>query len=210
MLNVIKDSYILFFKKLPLWVALLLPLVAFSYADEYVRATHVNSWFMRLGGVVVVTIVELLVFKFVAEIKFGNVWQIVKRTILISLYHMILGIIVIIPVYVFMHIAAHHNILTNWFLFFTFVVNIFLSGYVLAKYNTLLPLMAKGEKMSLSLIKQHTKGSYKDWCVVSSLLYFPYVCSLFLINCTLTSIVVSSLFVIVFSIFNALYYNLKK
>lgn len=210
MLSVIKDSYILFLKKLPLWVAVLLPLVAFSYADEYIRAEHINSWFMRLGGVAVLTIVQVVIYKLVSELKLGNIWQIVKKILLISLYQMVLGIIVVIPVLLLMKIASHHNILTDGFLFFAFVVNIFISGYLLAKYNTLVPLMAKGEKLSLSLIKQHTKGSYKDWCWVSFLLYFPYVCSLFLINCTLTSIVVSSLFVVVFSIFNALYCNQKK
>ena len=210
MLSVIKDSYILFFKKLPLWVAVLLPLVAFSYADEYIRAEHINSWSMRLGGVAVLTIVQVVIYKLVSELKLGNVWQIVKKILLISLYQMVLGIIVVIPILLLMKIASHHNILTDEFLFFAFVVNIFISGYLLAKYNTLVPLMAKGEKISLSLIKQHTKGSYKDWCWVSFLLYFPYVCSLFLIDCTLTSIVVSSLFVVVFSIFNALYCNQKK
>lgn len=210
MLSVIKDSYILFLKKLPLWVAVLLPLVAFSYADEYIRAEHINSWSMRLGGVAVLTIVQVVIYKLVSELKLGNVWQIVKKILLISLYQMVLGIIVVIPILLLMKIASHHNILTDEFLFFAFVVNIFISGYLLAKYNTLVPLMAKGEKISLSLIKQHTKGSYKDWCWVSFLLYFPYVCSLFLIDCTLTSIVVSSLFVVVFSIFNALYCNQKK
>lgn len=210
MISMIKDSYMLFFKKLPLWIAILLPLVIFSYTDEYIRATYGYSWAMRLGGVAVVALIELLVFKFAAEIKLGNVWQVVKKIFLISIYQVIIGGIMIMPIFIFMKIAIHHHALSVGFLFFSFAVNIFLGGYIFAKYNVLLPLIAGEKKIFSSQLKQYVQGSYKDWCLVSFLLYFPYVCSLLLINCTLTSIVISSIFVVVFSIFNALYYNLRK
>lgn len=210
MLSVIKESYVLFLKKLPLWVAVLLPMAVFSYIDEYYRSIYEDCWSIRLGGVMVVALTELFIFKFAAQINLGNIWQIVKKAFLISVYQIVVGLIMMLPVIIAMQIASHHNILSNGFLFISFIVNIFLGGYFFAKYNMALPLIAVGEKISLANIKQYAKGSYKEWCWVSFLLYFPYVCSLYLIDCVLTSIILSSLFIAVFSIFNILYYQTKK
>ena len=144
MLSVIKESYVLFCKKLPLWVAVLLPMAVFSYVDEYYRSISEDSWSMRLGGVLIVALTELFVFKFAAQINLGNIWQIVKKAFLISVYQIVTGVIMMLPVIIGMKIAAHHHVLSNGFLFISFIVNIFLGGYFFAKYNMALPLIAVG------------------------------------------------------------------
>ena len=209
MFGIIKNSYLLFCKKLPLWIVLVLPLAAFSYADEYFQAQSFSYW-MKLSGVLILTLTELALYKFAINIKFGNIWQIVKKTILISVYQVIIGFIMLIPVFIAVQIAHHHQMMSDWYLLLTFIVNIFLGGWFFAKANALLPLMIEGEKLSWAKSKEYLKGSYLGWCLVSGLIYFFYVASLYLIECDLTSIGLSSLFLIVFTLFNALYYQSKK
>lgn len=210
MLNIIKESYLLFLKKLPLWIAFIVPLAAFSYLDEYVRAKGINSWSLRFGGVLLVALIEIAVFKYAGDLKLEKGWRIVKNVIFITVFQVVFSVIMMLPVIIAIRIAQHHQLLSPEFLFFSYTANIFLGGWCFAKFNSVMPMVAAGDKLSWEKIGQYTKGSYKDWLWVSLLLYFPYVCSLYLISCIFTSIVVNALFLIAISIFNVLYYQSRK
>lgn len=206
MLNIIKESYVLFIKKFPLWIAFVLPLALFSYLDEEVDNENIYLW-MKLGGVLILTLTELAIYKYVAQLNLGNVWQIVKKTIYISFYQIVIGLIMMLPVYIVTQIGQHHQILSAGYILLCFIVNIFLGGWFFAKFNAIVPLIAAGEKDGY---KTYIKGKYLDWCWASLLVYFPYVASFYLIDCALISIILSSLFVALFSIFNVKFYQSRK
>ncbi len=206
MFSVIKESYVLFIKKFPLWIAFVLPLALFSFLDEEFASENIYFW-MKLGGILILTLTELGIYKYIVKLNFGNVWQIIKKIIIISVYQVVIGVIMMLPIYIAIKIGQHHQILSAGYIMLCFVINIFLGGWFFAKFNAVLPLIAAGEKNGY---KTYIKGKYLDWCWVSLLVYFPYVASLYLIDCALTSIVLSSLFVAVFSIFNIKLYQSKK
>lgn len=210
MVSIIKNAYVLFLKKLPLCGALILPLIVFSYIDEYLKNQQEYWLWMKIGGILVLTLTELALYKYVMQFQLGNAWQVIKKTILISVYQVIVGTIMLIPVLIAVSIAQHHNIMSEGYLLICFVVNIFLGGWFFTKSNALVPMMAVGEKWSWHKCKEYTHDSYKNWAWVSLLLYFPYVVTLYLIGNALISIIVSSLFVVAFTLFNGLFYQSKK
>ena len=210
MLGLIKDSYLLFFKKLPLWVLIVLPMTVFSFVDEYLQSRFGESVFMRLLGIVLLTLTELFIYKYAAQINLGNAWQVVRKTVIISLYQIVIGLIMMIPIYIFVNIAQHHQILSWGYMFFSFLLNAFIGGWFFAKANAIVPLLAQKEKISWAESKNYVQGSYQGWSLVSLLVYFPYLYSVYLIESLACSVIVSSLFLAVFNLFNALYYQSKK
>ena len=210
MLNVIKDSYISFFKQFSKWGIFILPLLCFSFLEEYLQKNYGDCFGLKILGIVILTLTELAIFKYAAEIPFGNVWNVVKKTVLISVYQVLIGIVMLIPVYIAMKIGQHHHIMSWGYVFICFVANIFIGGWVFAKANAIVALLAADEKINLARYKEFTKSGYLDWCWVSLLIYFPYVFSLYLVECAWVSIVISSLYLGIFSLFNARYYILKK
>ena len=209
MLSKIEESYTLFLKKLPLWIALVLPVTAFSFVDEYVALPE-YSWEMTILGIILLSLTELFIFKYAGAIQLGYVGQIIKKTIVYGFYQAVIGAIMMVPVYIAMQIAQHHQMLTFGYVLICFVANIFLGGWFFAKANAILPLIAAGEKISFSKFKEYVKGSYFHWCLVSLLIYFPYVYSVYLINCLITSMILSNLFMVVFCLFNVKYYQAKQ
>ncbi len=210
MLSIIKDSYFSFFKQIHKWIVVVLPLAIFSYLDEYLRGEYGYCWGMKLAGIVLLTLTELFIFKKVAALELGNIWNVVKKVVLISVYQVVIGLIMLVPVYIAIKIAQHHQILSLGYIFWAFVINIFLGGWLFAKTNAILPSVVAGEKLNISTFKSYTKGSYMDWVWVSLLIYFPYIISLYMVDCVVLSIAISSLFVAVFSLFNIKYYQSKK
>ena len=67
MFNIIRDTYKLYFRKLPLWALFILPLVLYSVADDYLRVYFADCRFYIYLAVVlspvVYAAVELAVYK---------------------------------------------------------------------------------------------------------------------------------------------------
>ena len=209
MINIIKESYLLFFKKFPIWVAFLLPMLIFSFLDDaFLVAEH--GVISKIVGIIVFAATELALYRYIMEIKLGGPWKSIYKMVILAVFQVVMGLIMLIPVYIFLQIAQHHNLMSFTYVFCSFLVNVFLGGWLFAKANAVIPLIVAGEKFSFSRFKTFSKDSYLAWAWVSLLIYFPYVACFYLIDSVATSIVITSLYVALFCLFNALYYKNKN
>lgn len=210
MFAIIKDSYVLFFKKLPLWIAFILPMAIFSYIDDLFWAGKGENWSLKILGLMIFAATELAIYRKAMEIELGGAVKAILKAIFLIVFQIVMGIVMLLPVYVFMHIAQHHQIMSFSYYALSLLVNVLLGGWIFAKANALVPLVIAGEKVDFSKFKEFSKGSYVAWALVSLLVYFPYVASYYLIECVWLNTILTSVFVAVFCLFNSVYYKAKN
>ncbi len=209
MWNLVKESYISLFKKIHQYGLIVLPLLFFSLIDEYFYAGTQRPVWVNVCAFVILAVTQIYLMKFILNFELKNIWDILKRTVVFAFYQFVLGVVLFIPVYIFLRILAHHQIEGNY-LFLGLVLNLFLGNWLLAKFSSWLVLIAQGEKFSWNKYRDFAKQSYVDWLKVSALIYFPYVLSVYCVYPAILNVVVTTLFLILLTVFNCLYYQSKK
>lgn len=92
MLQIIKDSYHLYFKKFHIWLLFILPLIIYSFLDDYLLAKAAEnekfSFYMTLSLILsplVYTAIEMFIYRQAMQVKFGKLWGFVKKWVFSSL-----------------------------------------------------------------------------------------------------------------------------
>ncbi len=209
MWNLIKESYVSLFKNIHRYGLIVLPLLVFSAVDDYAFETNVRPVWQALLAFVVLALTQIYLTKYILKFELKNVLAIIKRTVAFAVYQFVLGAIMFVPVYVFLRILAHHQIDGNY-LFLGLLLNLFLGNWFLAKFSSWLVLIAQGEKFSLKAYMNFSKQSYLDWLKVSALVYFPYVLSVYFVQPEILNMLLTTLFLMLLTVFNCLYYQSKK
>ena len=209
MLNIIKSSYVLFAKKISLWLALVAPLIVFSCVDSFFfdGMFSIGSW--QIVGILILVATELVLYHYMLKIDRETVWSAVKKIVLTAVVQVVMGVVMMIPVYIFMNIAYHHNF-TAGALWLGMVINIFLGGWLFAKVSSLIALIVTNEKLSWARFREFSKASYKDWAFCSALVYFPYVLFTYLPINIYAGNVITAVLLVVLCTFNSSYYLAKK
>ena len=81
MFAIIKDSYVLFFKKLPLWIAFILPMAIFSYIDDLFWAGKGENWSLKILGLMIFFFFLLAIYRKAMEIELGGVVKAILKAI---------------------------------------------------------------------------------------------------------------------------------
>ena len=209
MLNIIKNSYVLFAKKILLWLAIVAPLIVFSCVDSYFfnGMFSIGTW--QIVGILILVATELVLYHYMLKIDRESVWSTVKKIILTAVVQVVMGVVMMIPVYIFMNIAYHHNFAESA-LWIGMVVNIFLGGWLFAKVCAIIALIMTNEKLSWARFKEFSKASYMDWAWASALVYFPYVLFNYLPINIYAGNVITAVLLVVLCTFNSSYYLAKK
>lgn len=212
MFHVIQDTYKLYLKKLPVWILFVLPMIVYSAADDYLRDYFAGSRFYFYLSVVlspvVYAAVQLAIYKYVMKIDLGKVWGTVKKMALFAVIQFSMAFVMMLPMFVFSRIAEHHQ-LGNLWVPFGLVGNIFLGIWLFAKVNVILPMIAKGDKVTPKSFDKTAKDSYAFWAAVAALVYFPYIASYYLIGNVWANVAATSLLSVLQPLFNSLYYQSK-
>lgn len=211
MLKIVKDTYHMYFKKMHIWFLFILPMILYSFLDEFLLKNSSESFafYATLSlflSPLVFAIVEMSIYRYVLKVEFGKVLEFVKKLILFTLVQVIFGFVAMIPVFILGAIAAHHNIVTGW-LVLALIANIFLGGWLLAKVSVVLPLIITGEKFEMNKFWMYCKAPYRSWLIVSALVYFPYIATFYLIDCNFWNIIVSGFLSVIITLFNSAYYQ---
>lgn len=213
MLSIIKDTYKLFLRKLPVWILFILPLIIYSVGDDYLRANFAECrsyFYLSLClSPLVYCAVEIAIYKYVMKVEIGKFWGFIKKWILFIIIQFVMGFVMMTPMFVLSKIMLHHNINSYW-IPFGLIANIFVGIWLFAKVNVLLPMIMSGEKITFKSYMVLAKGGYLSWVLVSAFIYFPYVAAYYLIGNPEVNIVVTSLFSVVICLFNSLYYMSAK
>lgn len=213
MLTVIKDTYKLFLRKLPIWILFILPLIVYSLGDDCLRARYAgNRAYLYLSlclSPLVYSAVEIAIYKYVMKVQLGKVWGFIKKWLLFVIIQFVMGFVMMIPIFILSKIFAHHNIGFYW-VPLGLIANIFVGIWLFAKVNVLLPMIMAGEKINFKSFAALAKGSYLSWAAVAALIYFPYIAAYYLIGNDEANIVVTSLLSVLLCLFNSLYYETKR
>lgn len=213
MFHVIQDAYKLYLKKLPVWFLFVLPLVVYSTADDYLRVYFADSQFYIYLSVVlspvVYAAVQLAIYKYVMKTDLGKVWGTVKKLVLFTVIQFAMAFVMMLPMFVFSRIADHHQLGYLW-VPFGLVANIFLGIWLFAKVNVVLPMVVKGNKITLKSYGKMAKGSYIFWAAVAALVYFPYIASYYLISNAWAGIITTGMLSVLQPLFNSLYYQAES
>lgn len=213
MLNIIKDTYKLFFQKFPIWVLFVLPLMVYSFGDDYLRGSYADCrsylYLSLCLSPLVFTVVEVAIYKYVLKAELGRIWGFVKKWLLFAVIQFVMGFVMMVPMFILSKIVAHHSVSIYW-VPLGLIINIFLGIWLFAKVNVLLPMIIKGDKITVESFNNMAKGSYLAWLLPATLVYFPYVASYYLIGDNTVNIVVTSLLAVLQCLFNCLYYENKQ
>lgn len=212
MFNLIKDTYKLYLKKMPLWILFVLPLIAYSLTDDVLREKYAGcSCYLYCSmflGPLVFSSAELFIYRHVMKFNMGKIWGFLKKVVLFTVAQFVMGLIMIVPMFIWARIANHHNIGEYW-LVVGLIVNVFLGIWLFAKINVLLPMIACGDGLSFDKFKKFSTGSYTSWLLASAFIYFPYIASYYLISNGIVNVVITSIVAVLMCLFNALYYQSK-
>lgn len=213
MFNIIQDTYKLYFRKLPVWALFVLPLVLYSVADDYLRVYFADCRFYIYLSVVlspvVYAAVELAVYKYMLKAELGKVWGTLKKLVLFAVIQFAAGFVMMLPMFVFSRTAGHHQLGSLW-IPFGLVANIFLGIWFFARINIILPMIVKGDKITLKSFDKQVKNTYAFWAAVAALIYFPYIASYYLIGNSIVNVLVAGFLSVLQPLFNSLYYQAKN
>lgn len=216
MLQIIKDSYHLYFKKFHIWLLFILPLIIYSFLDDYLLAKAAEnekfSFYMTLSLILsplVYTAIEMFIYRQAMQVKFGKLWGFVKKWVFFIVIQLVMGYVMMIPVFIMSAIAGHHGLPSFW-LPAALVINVFLGIWLFAKVCVVLPLIMAGRKVGMREFWTFSRASYVSWLLAAVLVYFPYVAAFYLISCNVANIVVSALLSVIITLFNTMYYQANK
>lgn len=215
MLRLIKDSYKLFFKNLPVIILFALPLLVLSALNIYFgNYTPVNR------GIVYFTYAALLLLPLVSagtdisiyrrlfHFNIVNPLSSLHAFILYLLAQICIGLIGTAPIFLFQYLFDITGLSPFVSLSSAIIVNIFVGFAFMARFNVILPLIIQNKVPSLHEFMSYTKRPFRQWLSVAVLVYLPYVVLHYLsAPCPYTNMIVTTIFMFVFICFNVVYVN---
>lgn len=214
MLNLIKNTYELYFKKLPLLALFVIPLILYSAADSYLK--ELSYTFVEYQIFVTVslflspfifTATEIALYKYLMQVKVGGGLGFIKKWAIFVTIHLVMGWIMMLPILILKLFVP--NLGMCWIVG-ALVANIFLGGWIFARVNVILPMIMNGDKLSFKGMWTLGAKGYLPWLLVSALVYFPYIGSYYLIPNDIAQMIIASLLSIVSCVFNSLYYKAER
>lgn len=215
MLRLIKDSYKLFFKNLPVIILFALPLLVLSALNIYFgNYTPVNR------GIVYFTYAALLLLPLVSagtdisiyrrlfHFNIVNPLSSLHAFILYLLAQICIGLIGTAPIFLFQYLFDITGLSPFVSLSSAIIVNIFVGFTFMARFNVILPLIIQNKVPSLHEFMSYTKRPFRQWFSVAVSVYLPYVVLHYLsAPCPYTNMIVTTIFMFVFICFNVVYVN---
>ncbi len=215
MLRLIKDSYKLFFKNLPVIILFALPLLVLSALNIYFGSyTPVNR------GIVYFTYAALLLLPLVSagtdisiyrrlfHFNIVNPLSSLHAFILYLLAQICIGLIGTAPIFLFQYLFDITGLSPFVSLSLAIIVNIFVGFAFMARFNVILPLIIQNKVPSLHEFMSYTKRPFRQWLSVAVLVYLPYVVLHYLsAPCPYTNMLITTIFMFVFICFNVVYVN---
>lgn len=215
MLRLIKDSYKLFFKNLPVIILFALPLLVLSALNIYFgNYTPVNR------GIVYFTYAALLLLPLVSagtdisiyrrlfHFNIVNPLSSLHAFILYLLAQICIGLIGTAPIFLFQYLFDITGLSPFVSLSLAIIVNIFVGFAFMARFNVILPLIIQNKVPSLHEFMSYTKRPFRQWLSVAVLVYLPYVVLHYLsAPCPYTNMLITTIFMFVFICFNVVYVN---
>ena len=215
MLRLIKDSYKLFFKNLPVIILFALPLLVLLALNIYFgNYTPVNR------GIVYFTYAALLLLPLVSagtdisiyrrlfHFNIVNPLSSLHAFILYLLAQICIGLIGTAPIFLFQYLFDITGLSPFVSLSLAIIVNIFVGFAFMARFNVILPLIIQNKVPSLHEFMSYTKRPFRQWLSVAVLVYLPYVVLHYLsAPCPYTNMLITTIFMFVFICFNVVYVN---
>ncbi len=207
MLNLIIDSYKSFFKKLPVMLLFIIPLLVYCYAELYMEGRFAHSM-----AFVYVSVVLTALFNVLTEISLykynlsQDSYNPLKPWYNIFIYYvaqMLFGLILALPAWLFIYIlnklGVPYAALLGW------TINIFIGIALWARLNVLLPMVIAGKKVTAADFFKKTSASYLQWLAAAVFIYLPYIAINFLVNNPWLNAVLLNIAMILIIVFNTNY-----
>lgn len=215
MLRLIKDSYKLFFKNLPLIILFALPLLVLSILDIYFGGyTPINRGivYFSYAALLLIPLVsagtDICIYRRLFHFNIINPLSSLRAFILYLLAQIIIGLIGTAPIFLFQYIFHTFGLPPLMNLFSSVVLNLFVGFIFIARFNIILPLIIQNKIPSLHEFLSYTKRPFKQWLSVATLIYLPYVILHYLsVPCPYTNMIVTTIFMFVFICFNVVFVN---
>ena len=215
MLRLIKDSYKLFFKNLPLIVLLALPLLVLSALDIYFGSyTPVNRGIVYFAYAALLFLplvsagTDISIYRRLFHFNIINPLSSLRAFILYLLVQIGIGLIGTAPIFLFQYLLSSLGFSAFLSLSLAIIFNVFCGFVFMARFNIILPLIIQNKIPPLHEFLSYTKRPFKQWLSVAALVYLPYVILHYLsAPCPYTNLIVTTLFMFVFICFNIVYVN---
>lgn len=214
MLNIIKESYVLYFKKLPLLALFVMPLILYSAADFYLQRLSYTFTEYQIFVTIslflspfIFTATQIALYKYLMQVDVGGGLGFIKKWAVFVAVHLVMGWVMMFPVFVLRFFASSFGI--HW-VAMALVANIFLGMWLFARINIVLPMIMNGDKLSLKGLWKFGAKGYLPWVLVSTFIYLPYIGSYYLIKNEIAQMIIVSLVSIVSCVFNSKYYKAEK
>lgn len=215
MLKLIKDSYKLFFKNLPLLLLFAFPLLVLSALNIYFGTyTPINRGiiYFTYAALLLIPLVsagtDISIYRRLFHFNIVNPLSSLHAFILYLLAQIGLGLIGTAPIFLFQYLFNLFGLHPFTSLSLAITLNIFIGFAFMARFNIILPLIIQNKVPSLHDFLSYTNRPYKQWLAVAAFVYLPYVVLHYLtIPCIYTNMIVTTIFMFVFICFNIVYVN---
>lgn len=215
MLRLIRDSYKLFFKNLPLIVLFALPLLVLSALDIYFGSyTPVNRGivYFAYAALLLIPLVsagtDISIYRRLFHFNIINPLSSLRAFILYLLVQIGVGLVGTAPIFLFQYLFNLLGLTPLLSLSLAVVVNLFIGFVFMARFNIILPLIIQNKIPPLHEFLSYTRRPFKQWLSVAALVYLPYVILHYLsAPCPYTNMIVTTIFMFVFICFNIVYVN---
>ena len=215
MLKLIKDSYKLFFKNLPLLLLFASPLLVLSALNIYFGTyTPINRGiiYFTYAALLLIPLVsagtDISIYRRLFHFNIVNPLSSLHAFILYLLAQIGLGLIGTAPIFLFQYLFNLFSLHPFTSLSLAITLNIFIGFAFMARFNIILPLIIQNKVPSLHDFLSYTNRPYKQWLAVATFVYLPYVVLHYLtIPCIYTNMIATTIFMFVFICFNIVYVN---
>ena len=215
MLGLIKDSYKLFFKNIPVIILFALPLLVLSALDIYFENyTPVNQGilYFAYASLLLIPLVsagtDISIYRRLFHFDIVNPLSSLRAFIVYLFAQIGIGLIGTAPIFLFQYLFNLLGISPLLNLSLSIILNLFIGFIFIARFNIVLPLIIQNKVPSLHEFMSYTCKPFKQWLIVATVVYLPYVILYYLTASNpYINIIVSTLFTFEFICFNITYVN---
>lgn len=216
MFKIIVNSYLTFFKNLPVILLYALPLLVLSAIEIYFEGLSSANYGVKYFIIMAVYLIpfvsaatDIAVYQRLLGFTKINPFNSPKTLVIYFLVQLGIGIIAVVPLYAVYYFLNINTGATLSHLWVAILLNMFLGIYFLARFNIILPLLVKGQMLKLKDFLAVTDYKYSQWVLAGFLIYGPYLVLNYVVPCPYLNMFFTCLYMLVFVCFNVTYISTK-